>query len=144
MTNWTMKLNSKEVIFLVNEIHKIWVYLKSKNFDLVQFIEEQMSAPDEKGRVLEQVRKDVNIRIEEFEVIYECADKHPLISVRLKPIFLTNEGQVNTVNLSIWHLNRTLKLYEPVIEPFELKIVEKGHSSQIDFFFDNLYIVLTQ
>lgn len=56
-------------------------------------------------------------------MIYECADKHPLISVRLRPIFLTNEGQINQINLSVWHFNRDLKLFEPIIEPFEMKIV---------------------
>lgn len=144
MTSWTMKLNSKQVIFLFNEVNKIQIYLKRKNFDIIQFLEEEMNAPDEKGRVLEQVKKNINIRVEEFEIVYQCADKNPLISLRLKPISLTNEGQVNTINLSVWHLNRNLKLYQPVIEPFELKIVEKRSSCQIDLFFDNLYIVITQ
>jgi hypothetical protein len=42
------------------------MYLKSKNFDLVEFVREEMSHPDEKGRVFEPERKMVNVRIEEL------------------------------------------------------------------------------
>lgn len=99
------------------------MYLKSKHFDFIKFIEEEINKPDEQGRHLEQPNRLYTLRVEEVELVYECADRNPLVSLRLKPIFLTTEGQVNSLTLSIWHLNRKLKLYEPVIEPFDLKIV---------------------
>lgn len=55
--------------------------------------------------------------------MYECASRNPLISIRLRPLFLTTEGNTNTVNFSVWHLNRSLKLYEPIIEPFEMRLI---------------------
>lgn len=35
------------------------------------------------------VRK-FSMRIEEVEMVYECGDKNPLMSVRFRPLFLTN------------------------------------------------------
>ena len=115
MTNIKLKLNSKEVIFVSNELYKTYAFLRRSNFDLLKLIGEEITHPDELGRVIRQEQPQLNFRVEEFELIYECADHHPLLSLRMKPIFLTTDGHVNTLNLSVWHLNRSLKLYEPVL-----------------------------
>ena len=52
MTNCKLKLNSKEIIFLFNEVHKIYLYLESRNFDLVQFVKEEAERADDQGRVM--------------------------------------------------------------------------------------------
>lgn len=67
-----------------------------------------------------------------------------MVSIRVKPLFLTTEGNVNTINFSIWHLNRSLKLYEPIIEPFEVRIIDRKDTGQIECLLEELYIILTQ
>lgn len=39
MTNFKLKLNSKEILFLTNELYKIYKFLKLNNFDVVSFFQ---------------------------------------------------------------------------------------------------------
>jgi hypothetical protein len=143
MTNFKLKLNSKEIMFLVYELKKIQRFLSTNKFDAVAFVETEFNHPDEKGRVAVHSEKRFSMRVEELELIYECGDKNPLLSVRFRPLFFTNEGEMNSVHLSVWHLNRALKLYEPIVEPLELKIVKRTGSKQVELLLDEMYVILS-
>jgi hypothetical protein len=67
-----------------------------------------------------------------LEVVYECGDRNPLLSVRLCPLFLTTEGEANSVNVAVWHLNRHLKLYEPVVEPLFVRLLQRSDNRQLE------------
>jgi hypothetical protein len=99
--------------FLGFELHK--TYLSLSNSDFLKFVQQEIETLD--PRSLSRLSRSIRAEIEEVELVYESADRNPLFSIILKSVVLANHDQVNSVNLSIWHLNQSLKVYEPLLEP---------------------------
>lgn len=112
-TSIKLKLNSREVTLLCYEVNKTYLFLS--NSDFLKFVQEEIEKPD--PRPLSRLSRSIRAEIEEVELVYESTDRNPLFSIILKSVVLANHDQVNSVNLSIWHLNRNLKVYEPLLEP---------------------------
>jgi hypothetical protein len=63
ITNFKLKLNSKEILFLVYELNKIQKFFKNNKFDAVAFVQQEFSNPDEQGRVAHRSHTAFSIRV---------------------------------------------------------------------------------
>jgi hypothetical protein len=63
MTNFKLKLNSREILFLVYELNKIKKFFRINKFDPIAFVQQEFSNPDEEGRVAQSTHTALSLRI---------------------------------------------------------------------------------
>jgi hypothetical protein len=64
MTNFKLKLNSKEILFLIYELKKMQKFFKANKFDAIAFIQQELHSPGWHGKVAVQSDRQFSMRIE--------------------------------------------------------------------------------
>lgn len=63
ITNFKLKLNSREILFLIYELNKIQKFFRINKFDPIAFVQQEFSNPDEQGRVAQSTSIAFSLRI---------------------------------------------------------------------------------